>query len=72
MKTTELVNLMIISSDSHPYRGKLPKKDNISAATELAKLFKGFADNGQTDEAMEIESSQWVEVITELESQKLN
>ena len=60
------------SSDTNPYRGKLSKKDNVLAAIELAKLAKDFADKGQTDEAMDIESSQWIEVIGRLESKSLN
>ena len=61
---------MMRSSDHNPYTGKLSKKDNILAAIELAKLAKDFADKGQTDEAMDIDSSQWVEVIDKLK-QKL-
>lgn len=60
------------SSDTNPYSGKLSKKDNILAARELAKLCKDFADKGQTDEAMDIPSSQWVEVISRLDSKSLN
>ena len=72
MTTLKLVNLMMRSSDTNPYRGKLSKKDNVLAAIELAKLAKDFADKGQTDEAMDIESSQWIEVIGRLESKSLN
>lgn len=60
------------SSDHNPYTGKLSKKDNILAAIELAKLCKNFADKGQMDEAMNIESKQWVVVISELEGMSLN
>lgn len=60
------------SSDNNPYAGKLSKKDNVLAAIELAKLAKNFADTGQTNEAMNIESSQWVEVIRKLEGKLLN
>ena len=60
------------SSDNNPYTGKLSKKDNVLAAIELAKLCKNFADTGQTDEAMNIESRQWIEVIGKLESKLLN
>jgi hypothetical protein len=72
MTTLKLVNLMMRSSDNNPYSGKLSKKDNVLAAIELAKLTKDFADKGQTDEAMDIESSQWIEVIGRLESKSLN
>ena len=72
MTTLKLVNLMMRLSDNNPYSGKLSKKDNILAAIGLAKLYKSFADAGQTDEAMNIESSQWVEVIGKLEGKLLN
>ena len=72
MTTLKLVNLIMRSSDNNPYSGKLSKRDNVLAAIELAKLCKNFADAGQTDEAMNIESSQWVEVIGKLEGKLLN
>ena len=72
MTTLKLVNLMMRSSDTNPYSGKLSKKDNVSGAIELAKLCKEFADTGQTDEAMDIESSQWIEVVSKLESKSLD
>jgi hypothetical protein len=72
MTTLKLVNLMMRSSDNNPYSGKLSKNDNVLAAIELAKLCKNFADTGQTDEAMNIESSQWVEVIEKLEGKLLS
>ena len=60
------------SSDTNPYSGKLSKKDNILAAIELAKLAKDFADKGQTSEAMDVPSRQWVEVIGKLEDKLSN
>jgi len=72
MTTLKIVNLMMRSSDTNPYSGKLSKKDNVLAAIELAKLCKDFADKGQTDEAMDIKSSQWIEVISRLDSKSLN
>jgi hypothetical protein len=72
MGTKEIVELMLKSSDHNPYTGMLSKKDNLIAAIDLAKLCKSFADTGQTDEAMNIESSQWVEVIGRLEGKLLN
>lgn len=64
--TKELVELMLKSSNSNPYTGALSKKDNLIAAIDLAKLCKDFADKGQMDEAMNIPSEQWEEVITTL------
>lgn len=68
MKTEEIIQLMLKSSDHNPYSGKLSKEDNLIAAIDLAKLCKDFADKGQSDEAMDIESKQWEEVIDKLES----
>jgi len=72
MTTTKLVNLAIRCSDSNPYSGKLSKKNQVLAAIELAKLFKDFADKGGTDEAINIKSTQWIEVITKLEKKLTN
>jgi hypothetical protein len=72
MTTRKLVNLMMRSSDTNPYSGKLSKKDNVLAAIEVAKLAKDFADKGQTAEAMEVPSIQWVEVIGKLEDKLSN
>ena len=54
------------SSNYNPYGGKLSKEDNIIAAIELAELCKDFADKGLKDEAMNIGSRQWFEVINKL------
>jgi mitochondrial fission protein ELM1 len=72
METKEIVELMLKSSDHNPYTGMLSKKDNLIAAIDLAKLCKDFADKGHMDEAMNIESHQWVVVISELEGMSLN
>ena len=68
MSIEEIVELMLKSSDHNPYTDMLSKKDNFIAAIELAKLCKDFADKGQMDEAMDIESEQWIKVISELET----
>jgi mitochondrial fission protein ELM1 len=69
MKKEEIIDLMLKSSDHNPYTGILSKKDNLIAAIDLAKLCKDFADKGQTDEAMNIPSEQWEEVINKLQFQ---
>jgi hypothetical protein len=66
MKTEEIVELMLKSSDHNPYTGMLSQEDNVKAAIDLAKLCKDFADKGHTDEAMGIPSEQWDGVIVEL------
>ena len=68
MNKEEIVKLMLKSSNGNPYTGLLSKKDNLAAASNLAKLCKEFADKGQTDEAMNIPSEQWEEVIDELKT----
>ena len=72
MTTLKIVNLMMKSSDTNPYTGKLSRKDNVICAIELAKLCKEFADKEQTEEAMDIPSKQWVNVIVRLENKLLN
>ena len=72
METKEIVELMLSSSNHCHYTGVLSKRDNLNAAIDLAKIFKNFADIGQVDEAMGIESEQWVEVISKLEGMLLN
>ncbi len=69
MKIKDIVNLMLKSSDSNP--GLLSKEDNITAAIDLAKLCKEFADKGQKAESMNIDSGQWIEVIKNLEDMKI-
>ena len=48
----------------------LSKKNNLIAVIDLANLCKDFADKGQTDEAMNIGSEQWIVVISELDTIK--
>jgi len=72
METTKIVELMLKSSDNNPYKGMLSREENVTAAIGLAKLCKDFADKGQSDEAMNIPSEQWVAVISELEGMSLN
>jgi hypothetical protein len=66
MTIKETVRLMLKSCDFNPYTGKLTKKENYIAAIELAKLCKKFADDGDTDEAMDLSSEHWQNVIDEL------
>ena len=71
MNKEEIVELMMKSTNHNPYTGMLSKKDNLTAAIDLAKLCKDFADKGQTDEAMGISSEQWEEVIKDPKNCKL-
>lgn len=65
-KVKDTVKLMISSSDFNPYSGKLSKKDNIIESINLAELCLDFANKGHTDEAMNLDSDHWKEVIKEL------
>lgn len=67
MNTEKIVKLVLESSDFNPYSGALSKRGNIIAAIELSKLFKEFADGGYASEAMDIDSIQWILIISELE-----
>lgn len=70
MTTRKLTNLMMRSCDYNPYSGKLSEKQNINAAIDLAKLLKDFAEKGYTDEAMNVDSNQWQDVIYKLQQKK--
>jgi mitochondrial fission protein ELM1 len=70
MEVKETVDLMLKSSNHSPYTGMLSKENNFIAAIDLAKLCKEFADNGQSDEAMNLDSDHWEETIKELERMK--
>ena len=70
MTLTKTVNLMLKSSDTNPYSGKLSKEDNYIAAIDLAELCKEFAENGQTDEAMDLDVEHWNNVIERLKQQQ--
>jgi len=56
-------NLLMKISKTHPYRGELSKEDQLIAAISTAKLFREFAGNGQTNEAMDLPVEHWDEVI---------
>lgn len=64
------VNLMLKSSDSHTYVGKLKESDALEAAIQLANLCLEFAENGQMDEAMNLDADHWKQVIEELQKKK--
>ena len=68
MTIRKSVNLMLKSSNHNPYTGMLSKKDNFIAAIDLAELCKDFADKGQMDEAMNLDSDHWQKVIDKLKS----
>jgi len=68
MTIKKTVDLILKASNHNPYKGILSKKDNITAAIELAELFKDFADKGQMDEAMGLESTHWNLVIDKLKN----
>jgi len=67
MTLKKTVNLMLKSSNYNPYTGMLSNKNNFIAAIDLAKLCKEFANNGQSDEAMNLDSNHWQLTINELQ-----
>lgn len=67
---TNSVNLMLKSSETHPYYGKLKEEDNIEAAIALAKLCLEFAEKGHVDEAMNLGVNHWKEVIETLKQKR--
>ena len=71
MTIRKIINLMLKSSDTNPYTGKLSKEDNYKAAIELSELCLDFAQKGCNDEAMNIPVNDWELVISKLK-QKLN
>lgn len=66
----DTVKLMLNSSDHNPYSGKISREENYLAAIELAELCKKFSENGQEDEAMNLDTNHWTEVINELNQNK--
>ena len=70
MSKEEIVDLMLKSSDYNPYTGKLSTKDNYIAAIELAQLCREFAENGETDAAMNNPVEDWNEVIEILKTKQ--
>ena len=57
------------SSNYNPYTGKLSLKNNLIAALDLSRLFLGFANDGKTEEAMDLDSNHWKTVIDNIEAQ---
>jgi len=53
-------------SKTHPYLGELSKENQVESAIATAELSKEFAENGQTDEAMNLSVEHWNEVIEKL------
>ena len=70
MTILKTVNLILRSSNTSPYTGKLSKENNYIAAIELAELCLKFAENGQTDEAMNLDVNHWKEVILRLKKRR--
>ena len=64
------INLMLKSSNTHPYYGKLREADNIEAAIGLAQLCLKFAEDGKAEEVMNLDTYHWKEVIKELEQKR--
>jgi len=72
MTILKTVNLMLRSSDTNPYSGKLSTNQHYIAAIELAELCLKFAEDGQTDEAMDLDVPHWNAVISKLKLKQQN
>ena len=72
MTIRKTVNLVMRCSSVCPYRGKLSDEVALAEAVELAKLCLDFAEKGMTDEAMDLDSEHWKEVIVKLENKTLD
>jgi hypothetical protein len=68
MTLTKTVNLLLRCTNSNPYGGMLSIIDNYTAAIDLAKLFREFAEGGQVEEAMNLNVEHWNKAINKLES----
>lgn len=66
MTVTKTVNLLLRSSDSCPYSGKLDRRNNYIAAIELAELLRDFAERGCHEEAMNLDVAHWDKAISRL------
>jgi hypothetical protein len=53
-------------SKIHPYLGELSKENQVVSAVATAELFKEFAEQGYTDEAMNLPVEHWDKVIEQL------
>ncbi len=66
MTIRKTVNLLMRISKVHPYLGELSKENQVAGAIATAESFKEFAENGQTDEAMNLPVEHWNEVIEKI------
>jgi hypothetical protein len=70
MTIRKTVNLLMKICKVHPYLGELSKENQLAGAIATAELFKKFAEDGQTDEAMNLPVEHWNEVIEQLKTKK--
>lgn len=64
------VKLMISSSDTNPYTGKLSHDNNVLAAIELAELVLDFSEKGMSDEAMDLSPDHMKGVVSKLKEKR--
>lgn len=70
MTIRKTVNLLLRISKIHPYIGELSIEQQYSSAIATAELFKEFAEQGHTNEAMDLPVSHWNQVIEKLNRNK--
>lgn len=70
MTLRKTVNLLLRISKTHPYLGELSKEQQCESAISTAQLFKKFAEQGHTDEAMDLPVEHWNQVIEQLNTKR--
>lgn len=70
MTLRKTVNLLLRISKTHPYFGELSKEQQYESAIATAQLFKEFAEQGRTNEAINLPVEHWDQVIEKLNTQR--
>jgi hypothetical protein len=70
MTLRKTVNLLLRISKTHPYLGELSKEQQYESAIAPARLFKEFAEQGHTNEAMDLPVEHWNQVIEKLNTKR--
>lgn len=66
MTLRKTLNLLLKISKTHPYLGELSKEQQYESAIAVAQLCKEFAEQGHTDEAMNLPVEHWDQAIEQL------
>jgi hypothetical protein len=66
MTLRKTLNLLLKISKTHPYLGELSKEQQYESAIAVTQLCKEFAEQGHTDEAMNLPVEHWDQAIEQL------